>query len=67
MRVDIICISILLIIVSIFFKHFRKFPSRGNWIYEYEKETWMKILIVVVRILLFIIGITALVSTIFFA
>ncbi len=63
-----ILLSILLMSsTTIFFKFFRHLPSKGNWIYEYEDETWAKILIIMTRVVGFLFGLFILINAMFFS
>ena len=65
MKLEII-VPIILMLTAIFFNKMKKWPSGGNWIYEYEDDKGIKILTIVVRIFLFSIGIASLIYLLYF-
>lgn len=59
-----IIISIILILGSIFKKKLKIISPRGYWLCKYKNETWTKVLDKIMSLIMFVLGIVALIYNI---
>ncbi len=64
MKIELIILGFFLILISIIFKKLRGLNSGGEWIFEDEKKN--KIIMYIIRFLLFILGIVLFIYALFF-